>query len=261
MTQSYDELQKRIETLLVDPANQDHPLADAVKELCRHLDEHMRRLERITMLSDSYQSMVLERETDLCNRFEHQLRRIGRIMRISDRYQGMLRDANLRLQEVSNLDPLTGVPNRRVLMTRLQEASQLAAEGDFSFVVGMLDIDHFKAINDHYGHQTGDRALVTVARSLCSDLRATDLCGRWGGEEFLLLLPNVSPADARTILERKLAAIRGLQIDTGHGKTLNLTMSAGLAEHDVDEAISSTINRADAALYLAKRQGRDQVAP
>src|SRR5690606_9328811 len=197
-----------------------------------------------------------------CDRFENQVRRISRIVRISDQYQNMLRDMNARLQEISSRDPLTEAPNRRVLMDRLQQAHTEACARANSFVVAMLDVDHFKQINDRYGHDAGDRALVMLSELLCSDLREQDICGRWGGEEFLLILPGTTLADARAVLARKLQTVRTLEIEAGQdAPPIRLTMSAGLAQYIPGEAISATLNRADMALYQAKKKGRDQIAP
>lgn len=257
-----DELESRVQTLLADPRNQEHPLAAALQELWQHMNEHALRLERITALSDSYQSMALERERGLGERLENQLRRISRIVKISDRYQTMLREVNTQLQEASNRDPLTNAPNRRVLMSRLQEAHASNVAGhDTPFVVIMLDVDHFKTINDRYGHEAGDRALVELSGTLCADLRPDDICGRWGGEEFLLLLPQTTLETAHAMIEHKLKAVRNMRIHIGHYTTIQLTMSAGMAQYLSGEAISSTLSRADAALYQAKEQGRDQIAP
>nr|MBF0685198.1 GGDEF domain-containing protein [Pseudomonas sp.] len=222
------ELEQRVQALLADPANQAHPLGTALRELWEHMGEHVQRLERITALSDSYQWMARERERGLCDRFENQVRRISRIVRISDQYQSMLRDMNARLQEISSRDPLTEAPNRRVLMDRLQQAHTEACNRNDSFVIAMLDVDHFKQINDCYGHDVGDRALVMLSELLCSNLRDKDICGRWGGEEFLLILPETTLADARAVLARKLQAVRTLQMEVGEGAPpIRLTMSAG----------------------------------
>lgn len=262
MMKSRQELEERVQVLLADPANQAHPLGAALQELWEHMGEHVQRLERVTTLSDSYQWMAREREKSLCDRLENQLRRISRIVRISDQYQGMLRDMNARLQEISSRDPLTEAPNRRVLMDRLQLAHTEACSRASTFVIAMLDVDHFKQINDRYGHDAGDRALVMLSELLCSGLRDRDICGRWGGEEFLLVLPETTLADARSVLVRKLQAVRTLHVEAGENEPpIRLTMSAGMAQYIPGETVSAMLNRADMALYQAKKKGRDQIAP
>lgn len=259
---SRQELEERVQVLLADPANLAHPLGAALQELWEHMGEHVQRLERVTALSDSYQWMAREREKSLCDRLENQLRRIGRIVRISDQYQDMLRDMNARLHEISSRDPLTEAPNRRVLMDRLQLAHTDACSRASTFVIAMLDVDHFKQINDRYGHDAGDRTLVMLSELLCSGLRDRDICGRWGGEEFLLILPGTTLADARSVLVRKLQAVRMLHVEAAESEPpIRLTMSAGLAQYIPGETVSAMLNRADMALYQAKKKGRDQIAP
>src|SRR5690606_10481351 len=152
-------------------------------------------------------------------------------------------------------------PNRRVLMDRLQLAHTEACKRASTFVIAMLDVDHFKQINDCYGHDAGDRALVMLSELLCSELRDRDVCGRWGGEEFLLILPETTLADARIVLARKLQAVRTLQVETpdANEPPIRLAMSAGLAQYVPGEAVSAMLNRADMALYQAKKKGRDQI--
>lgn len=257
----HTELEQRVQDLLADPKNAGHPMAGTLHELWQHMNDHLRRLERVTSLSDSYQSMARERELGLCERMESQLRRISRIVRISDRYQSTLRETNVKLEEASNRDPLTNAPNRRALMDRLRLASAGVSGQQPPFVVAMLDVDHFKAINDLHGHEVGDRVLIELSDLLRADLRPNDICGRWGGEEFLMLLPQTTLQAARGILQAKLDALKERYINTGNGTQVALTMSIGMAEHLSGESVFSTLNRADAALYLAKKQGRDQIAP
>jgi diguanylate cyclase (GGDEF)-like protein len=183
---------------------------------------------------------------------------LTRIARISDHYQSMMRDLNVALEETSNRDPLTSLLNRRALMEMIkQEVGRVARSGE-SFVVAMLDVDHFKAVNDRFGHEAGDRALVELAGVLVKSLREYDLCGRWGGEEFLVLLPNTRPEAAQGVMDRLVGAVRGLAVEAGD-EVLRLTVSIGMAHHQLGETFSETLSRADQALYLAKQDGRDRV--
>ncbi len=254
-------LEQRVRRLLADPAHRDHPLTDALHEVWQTLENHLERLERITILSDSFQAMARDRERGLSQRFDRQLRRINRIVRISDHYQKMLRDLNSHLEEASYRDMLTGVDNRRALMHRIQQEVQRANRQQRPFVLAMVDIDRFKHINDAYGHDTGDHALIRIAAALCSELREYDACGRWGGEEFLLLLPDTTMIEAYGILERKLDAIRRLDLASDLTVAEHVTVSAGLALYRLEEPVTRTLSRADAALYVAKHRGRDRIAP
>ena len=120
-------------------------------------------------------------------------------------------------------------------------------------------MDHFKSVNDRYGHEIGDRALVELAGAMRDSLREYDLCGRWGGEEFLVLLPATPPETAQGVMDRLVGAVRGLAIEVG-ADVLRLTVSIGMAYHQLGETFSETLSRADQALYLAKQDGRDRVA-
>ena len=253
------ELDERIAALLADPAYAGHPLREALQDLWRHTAEQMSRIERITHLSDAYQSMAHQREMGLCEQFDRQLRRLARIARISDHYQNMMRALNATLEETSRRDPLTGLLNRRALMELIKQEVQRAARGGQAFVVAMLDVDHFKAVNDRYGHEVGDRALVELAGAMRHSVREYDLCGRWGGEEFLVLLPATPPETAQGVMDRLVGAVRALAIDVG-ADVLRLTVSIGMAYHQLGETFSETLSRADQALYLAKQDGRDRVA-
>ncbi|CAB3744268.1 biofilm regulation diguanylate cyclase SiaD [Achromobacter kerstersii] len=252
------ELDRRIVALLADPAYAGHPLREALESLWQHTAEQMARIERVTQLSDAYQTMAHERELGLYDKFDRQLRRLTRIARISDHYQSMMRDLNVALEETSNRDPLTSLLNRRALMEMIKQEVGRAARSGESFVVAMLDVDHFKAVNDRFGHEAGDRALVELAGVLVKSLREYDLCGRWGGEEFLVLLPNTRPEAAQGVMDRLVGAVRGLAVEAGD-EVLRLTVSIGMAHHQLGETFSETLSRADQALYLAKQDGRDRV--
>ncbi|MBG6481887.1 biofilm formation regulator diguanylate cyclase SiaD [Pseudomonas aeruginosa] len=215
------------------------------------------RLERIARISDGFQSMAREQNLSLSERYHKQLRRLEKVARISDRYQQMMRDLNLALKEASIRDPLTGLPNRRMLLERLREENERSQRHGQSYVLAMLDVDFFKQVNDTWGHDSGDRVLVEIARAMESELREYDLCGRWGGEEFLLLLPQTRLQDAGPVLERVRDSVRTLAVRVGT-EALSVTASVGVTEHRIGETYSQTGNRADAALLDAKRSGRDK---
>ncbi|OTJ95820.1 GGDEF domain-containing protein [Pseudomonas aeruginosa] len=215
------------------------------------------RLERIARISDGFQSMAREQNLSLSERYHKQLRRLEKVARISDRYQQMMRDLHLALKEASIRDPLTGLPNRRMLLERLREENERSQRHGQSYVLAMRDVDFFKQVNDTWGHDSGDRVLVEIARAMESELREYDLCGRWGGEEFLLLLPQTRLQDAGPVLERVRDSVRTLAVRVGT-EALSVTASVGVTEHRIGETYSQTVNRADAALLDAKRSGRDK---
>ncbi|AHV92223.1 diguanylate cyclase domain protein [Bordetella holmesii 30539] len=259
MMAAKSDLDRQIADLLADPAYEGHPLRVALEALWKQANEHMVRIERVTQISDAYQSMALQREQGLYERFDRQLQRLARIARISDHYQSMMRDLNHTLEETSRRDPLTGLFNRRALMDIIRTAVERSDASGRTFVIAMLDVDHFKSVNDRFGHETGDRVLVELAGVLQQSMRDSDHCGRWGGEEFLLLLPDTDLAAAQLAMDRVVGAVRALSIGVS-GDVLRLTVSIGMADHQMGESLSETLSRADQALYLAKHDGRDRVA-
>ncbi len=245
------ELDAWIDGLLADPQFHGHPLHQALARLRQQSLEQLVRLERIARISDGFQSMAREQNLSLSERYHKQLRRLEKVARISDRYQQMMRDLNLALKEASIRDPLTGLPNRRMLLERLREENERSQRHGQSYVLAMLDVDFFKQVNDTWGHDSGDRVLVEIARAMESELREYDLCGRWGGEEFLLLLPQTRLQDAGPVLERVRDSVRTLAVRVGT-EALSVTASVGVTEHRIGETYSQTVNRADAALLDAK---------
>lgn len=154
-----------------------------------------------------------------------------------------------QVREMARRDALTGLPNRRALEEQLPQAMARARRRQSSLSVAILDIDHFKNYNDTYGHLAGDEVLRACAKAWDSALRAEDTIVRFGGEEFLVLLPDTPPEEAGEIVER-------LRAKTPMGQSC----SAGLACWDYAESIDELLGRADQALYLAKAGGRDQMA-
>jgi len=173
-----------------------------------------------------------------------------------------LRDSLAEAQEAANQDPLTGLPNRRALDTRLAAATENARESGRPFAIAICDIDHFKAFNDRFGHQIGDEVIKFVATSLAKDGGERLFAARYGGEEFVVLFEGVNAKQAGVEIDRIRAAIgaRDLKINAT-GQTLGrLTFSAGVSELGVDDDGSSAmLKRADVSLYEAKSKGRNQV--
>ncbi|EWC40252.1 biofilm regulation diguanylate cyclase SiaD [Stutzerimonas stutzeri] len=249
--------EQEVAILLADPQFEGHPLKEALSRLWATHHDLLGRIERITRVSDGYQSIAREREQSLAARFEKQLRQLEKVARISDRYQMMMQDLNASLREASTLDSLTGIANRRLLTERLREESERAKRYARPLAVVMLDIDRFKGINDDYGHDVGDRVLIEVVRVMESEIREHDLCGRWGGEEFLILMPECPAERAKMVMRRLGDSIAALGVRV-NDSLLRVTVSMGIAELRPDETYSSTINRADSALLRAKRSGRNR---
>lgn len=200
---------------------------------------------------------VIEEPVDaleLVLRLRAQLRRKAR----ADRLRRQLSDG-LRLAVT---DPLTGLPNRRSAQVRLAQIAERAAWSGRPFAVMVLDLDRFKQVNDGWGHGAGDAVLVEVARRLAATLRAEDLVARLGGEEFLVVMPDTTEADAGRAAERLRRAIEAepFPLPGGDG-ALRLTVSIGvaLATTPAEASVEALVGIADRALYSAKADGRNQV--
>jgi len=165
-----------------------------------------------------------------------------------------------QVRELATRDELTGLPNRRYLSELLHLQALQAQRSRQGLLVAQLDLDHFKAINDTHGHAAGDRALRTFARAVVSSVRASDILARWGGEEFVLLMADTSAEEGARLLARVLAVVAALPIALPSGALVRLTVSIGAARLHPLESAEAVLHRADAALYEAKRQGRDRVA-
>jgi diguanylate cyclase (GGDEF)-like protein len=247
----------RIEELLADPAHRENPLRIPLDDLYAEFRDLLHQIDRVTRISDRYQSVSQEEKLTLTERYRKQLRQLEKIARISDRYQSMMRDLNEALKEASTRDALTGIGNRRMLMDRVKAETARAERMARPMTVALLDVDRFKAVNDAYGHEAGDRALIEIALAIQSSVRDYDVCGRWGGEEFMVIMPEVGAADAAMVIERVRSSIAELDLQVGDS-SLRLSASFGIAERRVGESASDTINRADAALFEAKRAGRNR---
>ena len=162
-----------------------------------------------------------------------------------------------RLEALLFEDPLTGLANRRFILTQLAGAVSAARRHERPLSVAVIDIDHFKAVNDAHGHAAGDRVLAAVAAAMRGHLRAEDQLGRLGGEEFLALLPDADARAAATAAEKLRSEIAALAVDHD-GHDVAVTISAGWAAWD-GEPPDELLRRADDALYVAKRAGRDRV--
>ena len=162
-------------------------------------------------------------------------------------------------ETLSLTDELTGLPNRRAFVQRLDQEVSRSQRTSQPLAMVLLDIDNFKAINDHHGHYVGDMMLRCYAQSMIQELRQHDLLARYGGEEFVLLLPETSLVDARNAMEKLARRIQREPLDAGGSRIDLPTFSAGIACLRPGESATILINRADQSLYLAKRLGRNRI--
>lgn len=171
-----------------------------------------------------------------------------------------LQNALLYQEALANAltDELTGMGNKRALQANLHREAERAVRHKTPLTAIMLDVDHFKSINDSHGHGCGDNVLQQLAKLIRDNFRKSDLCFRYGGEEFLLLLDDADLNQAKYTAERLRQTIEN-HLFKYEEANLTVTASFGCAEFEADEALQDFINRADKALYAAKRTGRNQV--
>ncbi len=161
-------------------------------------------------------------------------------------------------QEQAITDDLTGLYNRRHLMEILRRQQALAVRGDYHFSLCFVDLDHFKQINDNYGHKTGDEVLQTFADLARNSVREVDFVARLGGEEFVLVLVRTELPGAQHVAERLRISMSKARLDV-LGPDSQVTASIGVSQYKAKEKIEETMHRADIAVYAAKNRGRNQV--
>ncbi len=244
-----------------------HPIESTVRpDLSQAMEEFDAQIYQITSSLGQITGEMdqhITREYEMINRLKRRSVTatavgilLGLIMGISGSIW-LSRD-HTRIIRQNRLDPLTSALNRRALEDALQQM-QHSHEGSVTscFALAMLDIDHFKEINDTHGHDAGDQVLKCLVTRINSLIRATDILGRYGGEEFLILLPTTSRSDAVRLAERIRTAIEEQPLSS---KAITITVSIGLAcfPNDAPTALEA-VKLADRALYRAKREGRNRV--
>ena len=170
-----------------------------------------------------------------------------------------LKEANKRIEELAELDELTGSFNRRTIMRMLDDEIDRAHHDKKPCSIVLIDLDWFKRINDTHGHPTGDEVLRTFAITVFANIRGIDKFGRYGGEEFLLTLPDMTDDGAARLADRLRAIIADLDW-SAFSPGMRVTISAGVATLKPNETADTFLARADSALYAAKARGRNRIA-
>jgi len=168
-----------------------------------------------------------------------------------------------RILNMAYIDPLTGVLNRRAFMERIEGEINRTVRGNAPLSLIFADIDHFKQINDEYGHQAGDLVLQHFTEKLSGSARSYDFVGRYGGEEFVVCLPGAHDHQANLVAERMRKGVEEMTIMlTQNTQSIRITASFGVASYELEseESVDSLIRRADEAMYRAKREGRNRVS-
>jgi diguanylate cyclase (GGDEF)-like protein len=239
------------------PAQATYQVLDHLKREPRHQSTAVIGLTRCGVRKDLVNAFQLGVQDFIRKPFygEELLARIDHLMEVK-RFQS-------NLERIAAVDPLTALPNRGELNRRFDIEVARALRDKNQLGLLMVDIDHFKRINDSKGHPCGDRVLSSVARVLSDELRLTDVIGRYGGEEFLIVLPNAMPAGMLQLAERLRRAVENLRVEFG-GEFLGVTVSVGgclWRDQELAQKASrdTLVQPADSALYRAKNAGRNRV--
>jgi diguanylate cyclase (GGDEF)-like protein len=235
-------------------------LRSLADDMSSSVGEHRARLDRASQLLASNEGRSGQALAELV------VGVIDEIVRANYHLQTKLETAESRLQEQANeietyisrslTDPLTGLPNRREFDNRLEERMAAWQRRQEIFSLLLLDVDHFKKLNDQHGHLAGDQVLAAMGKTLRMAIRRDDAVARYGGEEFAILLPHTSLEQAVHVAQNVRDAVARISVDH-KGHQLGVTASAGFAAIQQDEQAELLIHRADAALYAAKAAGRD----
>lgn len=210
---------------------------------------------RILYIPPDVAMSMISASHELCLNFLHILsQRIRNNNRIVCEEQFHIRC----MEEYAKVDPMTGLHNRRWLEEMYTREINRSNMGNFTLTAFMLDIDHFKHINDTYGHLAGDQVLIALGQTLIKSLRPSDMPVRYGGEEFSVFLPGTTTGNARIIAERIRKNVENMTIGLSDGKVIQITISIGFAERIHGDTVNSLIARADQALYHAKENGRNR---
>lgn len=185
--------------------------------------------------------------------------KLSRIRRRLAQQREELARALAQLQAIATRDELTGLPNRRQMQALMDQELLRALRHHHDFCIAVIDLDHFKQVNDEHGHAAGDAVLRAFAGAAQAAMRATDVMARWGGEEFVVLLPDTAMPPALGGMERLRQQIAGLSIDLGDGRQSSVTVSIGLTGHRRGDSLAQTLERADRLLYRAKAEGRNRI--
>ncbi len=235
-------------------------LQDLADEMSSSAQEHRSKLDQASQLltsgTDASDDSVTEMVVDV----------IGNVVRANQNLKSKLDMAEGRLQEQaveieahmsrSLTDALTGLPNRREFNSRLGERMGAWNRRRDVFSLLLIDVDHFKKLNDRHGHLAGDQVLATIGRALRGAVRREDLVARYGGEEFAVLLPSTSLEQAISAAQKVRDAVARASINR-HNQQITVTVSGGLSTIEASERVESLIQRADSALYAAKEAGRN----
>ena len=228
----------------------------------RSVIDRLKRAEEAVhrIASGDYSTSLGDKGTDEIDLLSGALDRMsGKVRARRDILEAAVRERTEQLERIAYIDPLSGVLNRRGLIDAFhQEDRRKQGQAAYPGLL-ILDIDKFKSVNDEHGHAAGDAVLTEVARRLASVTRDSDLCARWGGDEFVVLLKECDRSSLTVVGEKILEAVRATPIEIKDGVNLNLTVSIGAHLVAAEDTLEHATSMADTALYVAKREGRNRL--
>ena len=211
-------------------------------------------LEKMQSTISEREETEKEEEQALITLLQNMQRELSSMEKKTQQYRKKLLEQRLQ----SHNDPLTQIPNRIAYNERIEQEYERWKRSKTSLCMAVVDIDHFKSINDKYGHAAGDKTLQVIAKQLRATLRKTDFLARWGGEEFVVLFPDSELANLKPVLEKIRARLEGLPFKFKQ-QPVTITASFGVTQFSGNDTIETVFERADKHLYTAKNNGRNQI--
>lgn len=221
-------------------------------------EEHLLQAYKLLERSNDKSIDWVTAYREMTSRYGKLLQHTSKLVKISDHAQKNLKKANSKIQEMADTDNLTGLLNRRGARKLIEEEVRKCYRNQTSLALFLMDIDYFKTVNDTWGHMAGDRVLKELAKDMRNNLRVQDILGRWGGEEFILILPDTNQEGANTLSEKIRRNIEKTPIKAGEEK-LKITMSLGGTFYDFSKNLDRNLDYADRALYKSKQNGRNRI--
>jgi len=258
-----EEREKEFHDIIALLSNAITSLDSENKDYNRKIITQSEKIEKVSFLDDLKQvKQTLTKEISHLRETVHEksIRDKSRMKELSSKVSG-LRDELEQVRSEAETDGLTGVYNRKSFDCYIEELVNRNAKVPSPFALLLIDIDNFKSVNDTYGHTVGDRVLASVASNCRQQIRADDFVGRYGGEEFVVVLPQASLRNAHKKAKnlcKEFAAIRYALDGSADGETLTVTVSIGVSAFSKGDTSTAVINRADKALYAAKRAGKNR---
>jgi len=215
------------------------------------------RFEKVIADIHMRDNLLLEEFTRLSDCYKRLLQRMSRISVENEQLKTELVNMVRSLDLASRIDGMTGLANRRDIMEKIDRESTRSQRHQHPFTILLVNIDDFKKVNDTHGYNTGDDVLVEIARVLRGCVRNEDICARWGGEEFLILLPETGADNSLPVANKILEATRRTEFKANR-PGIHITVSIGICEHDPAQTVHECIARVNQALLQAKRDGKNR---